>query len=105
MSGEPVLLVREDAESLLRMLPAIGDQQLGRPAQPFRGMMLGKTTSAGLNTNVAGDVRVHTPNPSGWAESSPLETIKAWAWPTPIVGETNVLVFEVNGRYVAMEVC
>jgi hypothetical protein len=31
--------------------------------------------------------------------------VKAWAWPTAITGEQNVILFEVNGRFVAMQVC
>jgi hypothetical protein len=105
MEEDLVALVRDDANELLRMLPSIGKQEAGRTRQVSTIMMLGRTTSSGLSTTAEGDVRVHTPTTTGWAASSPAEIVKAWAWPTAITGEQNVMLFEVNGRFVAMQVC
>jgi hypothetical protein len=100
-----VALVRDDANELLRMLGSQPKQEAGRTRQRLTLMMLGRTTSSGLSTTAEGDVRVHTPTTTGWAASSPAEIVKAWAWPTAITGEQNVMLFEVNGRFVAMQVC
>jgi hypothetical protein len=104
MEEDLVALVRDDANELLRMLPSVGKQEVGRTRQVSTIIMLGRTTSSGLSTTSEGDVRVHTPTASGWAASSPAEIVKAWAWPTVIVGEKYVMLFEVNGRLVAQEV-
>ena len=103
--NDMVALIRTDANELLRMLPSVGKQEAGRSRQVFTLIMLGRTTSSGLSTTAEGDVRVHNPTTTGWAASSPVETVKAWAWPTAITGAQNVILFEVNGRFLAMQVC
>jgi hypothetical protein len=100
-----VALVRDDANELLRMLGSQPTQEAGRSRQVLTVMMLGRTTSSGLSTTAVGDLVIHTPTATGWGASSPAETVKAWAWPTAITGEQNVMLFEVNGRFVAMQVC
>ena len=105
MEEDLVALVRDDANELLRMLPIVGKQEAGRTRPVKTLMMLGRTTTAGLSTTAEGDVLIHVPTTTGWGASSPAEIVKAWAWPTAIVGEQNVMLFEVNGRFVAMQVC
>jgi hypothetical protein len=98
-----VALVREDANELLRQLPSVGGQSSGRPRPTNFMDMVGKTTSAGLPTTSEGDVVVHKPTSTGWVAST--EIVKAWAWPTAIVGEQFVQLFVVDGRFVAHQVC
>jgi hypothetical protein len=105
MEEDLVALVRDDANELLRMLPSVGTQEAGRTRPVFPNIMVGRTTSSGLSLTAEGDVVIHTPTTSGWAASSPTQIVKAWAWPTAISGVQNVMVFEVNGRYLAMQVC
>jgi len=102
---ELVALIRPDAEDLLRMLSSQPGQRPGFVRPLLTLLMLGRTTSSGLGTTSEGNVVVYTPTTTGWAASSPTETVQAWAWPTAIVGEQNVMLFEVNGRFVAMQVC
>lgn len=103
-SEDLVALVRDDANELLRMLGSQPKQEAGRSRQVFTVMMLGRTTTSGLSTTAEGDVVIHTPTATGWAASSPVQTVKAWAWPDAIVGQKYVQVFQVDGRFVAHQV-
>jgi hypothetical protein len=98
-----VCLVRQDANDLLRMLPSVGNQEALPRIQRDTTIMLGVVQTGGLSTSAEGDVLIHTPTTTGWAASS--EIVKAWAWPTAIDADKNVMLFQINGRFVAVEVC
>ena len=104
-NDELVTFIRQDAEDLLRVLTSKPQLKPNPRAVPIRANMFGKTTSSGISLTAPGDVNVFTPTATGWALSSPLQTIPCWVWPTAIVGEKNVIIFELDGRHIAVEIC
>jgi hypothetical protein len=104
-NDELVAFIRPDAEDLLRMLTSQPGLTPGPRRQPNQMKMFGRTTTSGIGLTAPSDVTVFTPTSTGWAASSPTQTIQCWTWPTAITGEKNVEVTIVDGRFVATELC
>ena len=104
-NDELVAFIRQDAERLLRGLTSEPEIKPGPRAAPMLGLMFGRTTSSGIGLAAPGNVEVFRPTATGWAITSPVETILCWCYPTAISGVKNVMVFVVDGRHVAMELC
>jgi hypothetical protein len=66
-------------------------------------MRLGRTGSGGLSISSAGTVTLYDESSGGFTLGS--NTVQAWAFPTAIVGVSDVAIWKVGCRNVAFKVC
>lgn len=92
-----------DANALLSMLEGVGGDGFSITRQPRTSRMLGEVKTGGLAPGAEGSVWIKKPTASGWATSS--DSCPTWTVGSEIDEGATVLLVEVDGRWLALEIC
>lgn len=95
---------RSDADAILANLQQLGGVDVTGTRRPLVAPLLAQTKTGGLGANSSGNVFYMEPTTTGWQVTT-TEYLAFNPTSTAIAASKLCLLFPVNGRWLAVEMC
>lgn len=95
---------RTDADAILAGLPPTGGSSVSQSLVPDSPILLAQSKSTGIGANNSANVFYMEPTATGWSATT-IEYLAYNPTSTAIGNSKLLLLFPVNGRWIAVELC